>query len=181
MPKRITKINGYYLKDQELTNQLTQMANDLVKKLVLEGNKLYLAKDDGTKIDTGVVLPTSSGEQQSVDLSPYQKTVDAVMKTTIESGKIYLTKSDGTKIDSGTSLPTSSTSEPVDLSPYQTKNDATLNTAAKTIAGAINELKNSNDSIKDKFTTQSTETKISLNYNSSEVFSLPIVVEDDSI
>lgn len=136
MTRRITKINGYYLKDQELTNQLTQMTNDLPKKLILEGNKLYLARNDETKIDTGVTLPTSgsSGGGQSVDLSS-----------------------------------------------YQTKSDSSLNTTSKTISGAINELKTNNDSIKDKFTAQSTETKISLYYNGSEIFSLPIIVEDDII
>lgn len=135
MTRRITKINGYYLKDQELTNQLTQMTNDLPKKLILEGNKLYLARNDETKIDTGVSLPTSSsGGGQSVDLSS-----------------------------------------------YQTKSDSSLNTTSKTISGAINELKSNNDSIKDKFTTQTTETKISLYYNGSEIFSLPIAVEDDTI
>lgn len=133
MTRRITKINGYYLKDQELTNQLTQMTNDLPKKLILEGNKLYLARNDETKIDTGVTLPTTSGGQS------------------------------------------------VDLSSYQTKSDSSLNTTSKTISGAINELKTNNDSIKDKFTTQSTETKISLYYNGSEIFSLPIAVEDDII
>lgn len=133
MTRRITKINGYYLKDQELTNQLTQMTNDLPKKLILEGNKLYLARNDETKIDTGVTLPSSGGGQS------------------------------------------------VDLSSYQTKSDSSLNTTSKTISGAINELKTNNDSIKDKFTTQSTETKISLYYNGSEIFSLPIAVEDDII
>lgn len=133
MTRRITKINGYYLKDQELTNKLDQITNDLPKKLILEGNKLYLARNDETKIDTGVTLPSSGGGQS------------------------------------------------VDLSSYQTKSDSTLNTTSKTISGAINELKTNNDSIKDKFTTQSTETKISLYYNGSEIFSLPIVVEDDII
>lgn len=135
MTRRITKINGYYLKDQELTNQLTQMSNDLPKKLILEGNKLYLGRNDETKIDTGVTLPTNG----------------------------------------------SSGGQSVDLSSYQTKSDSSLNTTSKTISGAINELKNNNDSIKDKFTTQSTETKISLYYNGSEIFSLPIIVEDDII
>lgn len=135
MAKRITKINGYYLKDQELTNQFTQITNDLPKKLILEGNKLYLARNDETKIDTGVAIPTSG----------------------------------------------SSGGQSVDLSSYQTKSDSSLNTTSKTISGAINELKTNNDSIKDKFTTQSTETKISLYYNGSEIFNLPIVVVDDTI
>ena len=135
MAKRITKINGYYLKDQELTNQLTQVTNEIAKKLILEGNKLYLARNDGTKIDTGVTLPTSG----------------------------------------------SSGGQSVDLSSYQTKSDSSLNTTSKTISGAINELKTNNDSIKDKFTTQSTGTKISLFYNGSEIFSLPIQIEDDTI
>ena len=135
MAKRITKINGYYLKDQQLSNQLTQVTNELAKKLILEGNKLYLARNDGTKIDTGVTLPTNG----------------------------------------------SSGGESVDLSSYQTKSDSSLTTTSKTITGAINELKTNNDTIKDKFTTQSTETKISLFYNGSEIFSLPIQIEDDSI
>lgn len=135
MAKRITKINGYYLKDQELTNQLAQVTNELAKKLILEGNKLYLAKEDGTKIDTGITLPTSG----------------------------------------------SSGGGSIDLSSYQTKSDSSLNTTSKTITGAINELKTNNDTIKDKFTTQSTETKISLFYNGSEIYSLPIQVEDDTI
>lgn len=99
MAKKITKINGYYLKDQDLTNQLTQITNDLAKKLILEGNKLYLARNDGTKIDTGITLPATGS-----------------------SGG-----------DTG------------------------------------------------NFTTENTNTKISLKYANSEIFSIPIEVENDNI
>lgn len=41
---------------------------DIAKRTIVENNKLYLVKADGTKLDEGTTLPTSS---ESVDLSNY--------------------------------------------------------------------------------------------------------------
>ena len=41
--------------------ELSSQINDIPKKTIVEGNKIYLAKNDGTKLDEGTVLPCSSG------------------------------------------------------------------------------------------------------------------------
>lgn len=46
-------------KFEEINTQLGDIAN----KTIIEDNKIYLAKNDGTKIDEGTDLPTSSGEK----------------------------------------------------------------------------------------------------------------------
>ena len=125
------------------------------------------------------IILLNSGENISESIT-YQLKNDSPAKTIVENNILYLLKSDGTKIDNGTTLPIYSGGGSVDLSSYQTKSDSSLNTTSKTISGAINELKTNNDTIKDKFTTQSTETKIGLFYNGSEIFSLPIQIEDDT-
>ena len=45
----------------EQTNDLNSQIKDVAKKTIVEGNKIYLAKNDGTKLDEGTVLPCSSG------------------------------------------------------------------------------------------------------------------------
>ena len=42
-------------------NELNAQYKDIAKKTIVEGNKLYLVKADGTKLDSGTALPTSSG------------------------------------------------------------------------------------------------------------------------
>lgn len=42
-------------------NEVAAQYKDIAKKTIIEGNKLYLVKADGTKLDSGTALPTSSG------------------------------------------------------------------------------------------------------------------------
>ena len=43
------------------SSKIDSQFKDIAKKTIVEGNKIYLAKNDGTKLDEGTDLPTSSG------------------------------------------------------------------------------------------------------------------------
>lgn len=63
MPKAITKINGYYLKDVDVRNKVPNSTK-------VEDGKIYLLNSSGTKLDNGTYLPTSSsGGGSTTDLS----------------------------------------------------------------------------------------------------------------
>lgn len=50
------------LNDLETTKaEISSQIKDIAEKTIVEGNKIYLAKNDGTKLDEGTVLPCSSG------------------------------------------------------------------------------------------------------------------------
>lgn len=51
-------------------NEVNSQYKDIAKKTIIENDKLYLAKSDGTKIDEGTTLPINTGSG-SVDLSNY--------------------------------------------------------------------------------------------------------------
>ena len=46
--------------NKKVANNSSQI-KEIAKKTIVEGNKIYLAKNDGTKLDEGTVLPCSSG------------------------------------------------------------------------------------------------------------------------
>lgn len=50
-------------------NELNSQFKDIAKKTIVEGNKIYLAKNDGTKLDEGTDLPTSSGSSEADDIT----------------------------------------------------------------------------------------------------------------
>lgn len=52
-------------KFEEISSQFKNIA----KKTIVEGNKIYLAKNDGTKLDEGTDLPTSSGSSEADDIT----------------------------------------------------------------------------------------------------------------
>lgn len=57
-----------YFKDskaREDIETLNSQFKDIAKKTIVEGNKIYLAKNDGTKLDEGTDLPTSSGSSEA--------------------------------------------------------------------------------------------------------------------
>lgn len=56
----------------------TQLGN-VAKQTVIENGKLYLVKADGTKLDQGTNIPSSTG---SVDLTNYQQKTDNTLSTT---------------------------------------------------------------------------------------------------
>lgn len=133
--------NGDVISSAKL-NKLEKVAKDNVDKVnkmpaksIVEGGKIYLAKEDGTKIDSGTELPaggtgtpyddtqiktdinTIKTDLGSDELTTTAKNVkgavnevaaqykDIAKKTIIENNKLYLAKEDGSKIDIGTTLP----------------------------------------------------------------------------
>ena len=46
-------------------NEVNDKFKDIANKTIIEGNKIYLAKADGTKLDEGTDLPTSSGSSEA--------------------------------------------------------------------------------------------------------------------
>lgn len=46
-------------------NEVNSQFKDIAKKTIVEGNKIYLVKADGTKLDEGTDLPTSSGSSEA--------------------------------------------------------------------------------------------------------------------
>lgn len=63
--------NGLETKNKYIVgaiNEVNSQCKDIAKRTIVENNKLYLVKADGTKLDEGTTLPTSS---ESVDLSNY--------------------------------------------------------------------------------------------------------------
>ena len=55
---------------EEGISNVSSQCKDIAKKTIIENDKLYLAKSDGTKIDEGTTLPINTGSG-SVDLSNY--------------------------------------------------------------------------------------------------------------
>lgn len=58
-------INIKDAKAREDIEKLDTQFKDIAKKTIVEGNKIYLAKNDGTKLDEGTDLPTSSGSSEA--------------------------------------------------------------------------------------------------------------------
>ena len=54
---------------RENLNNIDTQCKDIAKKTIVEGNKIYLAKNDGTKLDEGTDLPTSSGSSDAGDIN----------------------------------------------------------------------------------------------------------------
>lgn len=65
-------------------NEVNAKLKDIANKTIIEGNKIYLAKADGTKLDEGTDLPI-----QEVDLSSYVKK---------ENGKSLITDTERNKL-----------------------------------------------------------------------------------
>lgn len=63
MPKAITKISGYYLKDVDVRNKVPNSTK-------VEDGKIYLLNSSGNKLDNGTSLPvSSSGGGSTTDLT----------------------------------------------------------------------------------------------------------------
>ena len=60
-------------------DEVSSQLGDIAKQTVIENGKLYLAKADGTKLDQGTNIPSSTG---SVDLAKYQQKTDNTLSTT---------------------------------------------------------------------------------------------------
>ena len=74
-------------------NEISSQFKDIANKTIVEDNKLYLVKPDGTKLDEGTDLPTSSGEKGDPGTSV---TILSVVESTEDGGNNVVTFSDGT-------------------------------------------------------------------------------------
>ena len=66
--------NGIYEahdKINAIDNELSSQIKDIANKTVIENNKLYLVKSDGSKLDEGTTLPISSGTIISNNIETY--------------------------------------------------------------------------------------------------------------
>jgi hypothetical protein len=127
--------NGTQIASVDLPNNMSATdVSNLIKKGVSETN--YNALDTTDKRIIGGI------NEINIHLNSTAK------KTIVEGNKIYLAKSDGTKLDTGTILPTGGTGKPYDDTSIKAdinniKADlgtAELNTTAKDLKGAINEV-----------------------------------------
>ena len=92
-------------------NEVNKQCKDAVKKTIIEGNKLYLAKADGTKLDSGTVLPTSSGTDNTIKLGNYiiqynetDDTLDFMYTGTITHYNIHNTLSNCSSSNSNSTI-----------------------------------------------------------------------------
>lgn len=65
--KKLENYNDTTIK-KDIQTINTQLG-DIAKKTIVEGNRIYLAKADGTKLDEGTDLPTSSGSSEADDIT----------------------------------------------------------------------------------------------------------------
>lgn len=56
---------------------------DMAKKTIIEGNKIYLAKNDGTKLDAGTILPTNGTGGGSYDDSAILASLNASRENSV--------------------------------------------------------------------------------------------------
>lgn len=94
----IASINGMNIKDKTARNDIENITGqinkintqykDTAKKTIIEGNKLFLAKEDGTKLDDGTQLPTGGTAAYDdtaikTDINNIKTTVGTVTLTTV--------------------------------------------------------------------------------------------------
>ena len=142
-------------------NEINIHLNSTAKKTIVEGNKIYLAKSDGTKLDTGTILPTGGTgkpyDDTSIksDISNIKNDLGtAQLTTTAQNVKGAINEIDA-KCDD-IAVKTITTEERTKLTNLKNYDDtsikadinnikadlgtAQLNTTAKDLKGAINEV-----------------------------------------
>lgn len=77
-------------------NEVNSQYKDIANKTVVENNKLYLVKSDGTKLDEGTDLPTSSGEKGDPGTSV---TISSIVESAKDGGNNVVTFSDGSVLN----------------------------------------------------------------------------------
>ena len=74
-------------------NEIDTKAKDMAKKTIIEGNKIYLAKNDGTKLDTGTILPTGGTGGVAYDDTAIKADINNI-KTDLGTGTLTTTAKD---------------------------------------------------------------------------------------
>lgn len=86
MAKEVNQIEEFNIIDtkaRESIKKLDTQFKDIAKKTIVEGNKIYLVKNDGTKLDEGTELPTSSsGNITFEEISSEEDTIDETVNAT---------------------------------------------------------------------------------------------------
>lgn len=86
-------LSNYYKKNETYSKaQIDSQFKDIANKTIVEGNKIYLVKPDGTKLDKGTDLPTSSGEKGDPGTSV---TISSIVESAEDGGNNVVTFSDG--------------------------------------------------------------------------------------
>lgn len=65
--------SGNYFTGENVEGALQEVGSkikDMAKKTIIEGNKIYLAKNDGTKLDAGTILPTNGTVVNNIHVTP---------------------------------------------------------------------------------------------------------------
>lgn len=142
-------------------NEINIHLNSTAKKTIVEGNKIYLAKSDGTKLDTGTILPTGGTgkpyDDTSIksDISNIKNDLGtAQLTTTAQNVKGAINEIDA-KCDD-IAVKTITTEERTKLTNLKNYDDTSikadinaiktnlgtdkLNTTAKDLKGAVNEI-----------------------------------------
>lgn len=78
------------------SSKIDSQFKDIANKTIIEGNKIYLAKSDGTKLDEGTDLPTSSGEKGDPGTSV---TISSIVESAEDGGNNVVTFSDGSVLN----------------------------------------------------------------------------------
>ena len=78
------------------SSKIDSQFKDIANKTIVENNKLYLVKPDGTKLDDGTDLPTSSGEKGDPGTSV---TISSVVESAEDGGNNVVTFSDGSVLN----------------------------------------------------------------------------------
>lgn len=156
MMSDIASINGMNIKDktarsdiENITGQINKINiqyKNTAKKTIVEGNKLFLTKEDGTKLDNGTQLPTSS-------TTTYDDSAIKADIKTLKDNEVNL-------LEDETSM------EGIKDNEYPT-----LTTQDKTLIGSINEVNTQCKDIAKQTMTNEERNKLSSlkNYDDTEI------------
>jgi hypothetical protein len=84
----------YNMDDSELEEKI----KDVPKKTIVENNKLYLAKNDGTKIDEGTALPAGETGGTPYDDTAIKADINALKTDLVVQNSISLERKEGSTI-----------------------------------------------------------------------------------
>lgn len=121
MPKAITKISGYYLKDVDVRSKVPNSTK-------VENGKIYLLNSSGTKLDNGTSLPTSSsGGGSTTDLTEVNNKISTLETSMItNTNKVNQLETKTSTMDSSiNNIQTSTNTNTNKITQLETKSNET--------------------------------------------------------
>ena len=176
-------------------NEINTHLNGTAKKTIVEGNKIYLVKSDGTKLDKGTELPTSEPakpyDDTSIksDISNIKNDLGtAQLTTTAQNVKGAINEIDAQcKNIASRTITTEERTKLTNLKNYDDTSikadvnnikadlgTAELTTTAKDLKGAINEVNKKLSDIPTLFTTEQTDDYYKIKYNNIVIATIPL-------